>query len=74
MFGERFHMSIELLRQLNPGADFNSAGTHIIVAGANQYAVTTLVAMLVADKVNAQLRGYDQEGKLIVAYPATIGS
>jgi lipoprotein-anchoring transpeptidase ErfK/SrfK len=74
MFGERFHMSIELLRQLNPGADFNRAGTHIIVAGANQYAVTTPVATLVADKVNAQLRGYDQEGKLIVAYPATIGS
>ena len=74
MFGERFHMSIELLRQLNPGADFNRAGTHIVVAGANRYAVTTPVATLVADKVNAQLRGYDKEGNLVVAYPATIGS
>jgi len=32
------------------------------------------VATLVADKVNAQLRGYDTDGKLVVAYPATIGS
>ncbi len=29
---------------------------------------------LIADKVNAQLTGYDASGKLVVAYPATIGS
>ena len=74
MFGERFHMDVDLLKSLNPNVDFNRAGSHIIVAGANRYAVTQPVATLVADKVNAQLRGYDQEGKLIVAYPATIGS
>jgi lipoprotein-anchoring transpeptidase ErfK/SrfK len=32
------------------------------------------VATLVADKTNAQLRGYDSTGKLVGAYPATIGS
>ncbi len=74
MFGERFHMDVELLQALNPNVDFTLSGTHIIVAGANAYAVTTPVATLVADKVNAQLRGYDAEGKLVVAYPATIGS
>jgi len=74
MFGERFHMDTDLLRSLNPDADFNRTGTHIIVAGANQYAVTTSVASLIADKTNAQLRGYDAKGKLVVAYPATIGS
>jgi lipoprotein-anchoring transpeptidase ErfK/SrfK len=74
MFGERFHMDVELLSKLNPGADFSRAGTRIIVTGANAYAVTTPVASLIADKENAQLRGYDAEGKLLVAYPATIGS
>jgi lipoprotein-anchoring transpeptidase ErfK/SrfK len=74
MFGERFHMDVELLSKLNPGADFNRAGTRIVVAGANAYAVTTPVASLIADKVNAQLRGFDAEGTLVVAYPATIGS
>ncbi len=74
MFGERFHMDVDLLKTLNPSADFNQPGTHIIVAGADKYAVQTPVAALVADKVNAQLRGYDAAGKLVVAYPATIGS
>ena len=74
MLGERFHMDVDLLTALNPDADFNRAGTRIIVAGARDFGVTTPVATLVADKANAQLRGYDQRGKLIVAYPATIGS
>ncbi len=74
MFGERFHMDVDLLRALNPEADFARAGTHIIVAAANRYIVKTPVVTLIADKVNAQLSGYDQNGKLVVAYPATIGS
>ena len=74
MLGERFHMDINLLRALNPDADFDRAATRIIVAGANEFGVTTPVATLVADKANAQLRGYDKGGKLVVAYPATIGS
>ena len=74
MFGERFHMDVELIQALNPNVDFTLAGTHIIVAAANTYAATIPVTTLVADKVNAQLRGYDVEGKLVVAYPATIGS
>jgi len=74
MLGERFHMDVDLLKALNPDADFDRAGTRIIVAGANLYSVTTPVATLVADKVKTQLRGYDADGKLVVAYPATIGS
>ena len=74
MFGERFHMDVDLLQALNPNVDFTLAGTTIVVAGANAFAVTTPVAILVADKINAQLRGYNAESKLVVAYPATIGS
>jgi lipoprotein-anchoring transpeptidase ErfK/SrfK len=74
MFGERFHMDVVLLSKLNPGADFSRAGTTVVVAGASGYAVKIPVASLIADKVNAQLRGYNAEGKLVVTYPATIGS
>jgi lipoprotein-anchoring transpeptidase ErfK/SrfK len=74
MLGERFHMDVDLLKLLNPDADFNRAGTQIIVAAANIYTATDPVATLIADKANAQLRGYDKDGKLTVAYPATIGS
>ena len=74
MFGERFHMDVDVLGALNPNADFNQPGTRIIVAAASKYAVTTPVATLIADKANAQLRGYGVDGELVVAYPATIGS
>ncbi len=74
MFGERFHMDVDLLAKLNPGVDFNVAGTRIVVAGASGFVVKTPVASIIADKENAQIRGYDAEGKLVVAYPATIGS
>jgi hypothetical protein len=50
------------LSKLNPGADFNRVGTGIVVAAASAYAVTTSVASLIADKVNAQLRGDANEG------------
>jgi hypothetical protein len=32
LLAEKFHMSIEVLRQLNPDADFSQAGTGIVVA------------------------------------------
>jgi lipoprotein-anchoring transpeptidase ErfK/SrfK len=32
LLAEKFHMSIEVLRQLNPDADFSQAGTEIVVA------------------------------------------
>lgn len=74
MLSERFHMDENLMIALNPNADFNAVGTRIIVANTRDYSVSTPVASLVADKVNAQLRGYDETGKLVVSYPATIGS
>ena len=73
MLGERFHMDEAYLKALNPEAEFGRAGTIIKVAniGAN---IKTPVDHLVADKANKQLRAYDASGKLVVAYPATIGS
>jgi lipoprotein-anchoring transpeptidase ErfK/SrfK len=94
LLAEKFHMSMEVLRQLNPDADFSQAGTEIVVAavpedrqmranvgeesgsigpearGPDQEPVTRIVV----DKANEQVRGYNADGELLVAYPATIGS
>jgi lipoprotein-anchoring transpeptidase ErfK/SrfK len=70
---ERFHMDLKFLRQINPGADFSRAGTVIIVADPGR-PVRGKVASVVADKSTKQVIGYDAEGTIVVAYPATIGS
>jgi lipoprotein-anchoring transpeptidase ErfK/SrfK len=73
MLAERFHMDIDLFKQLNPGADLK-AGTTIVVANTDAPGAEGKVARIEADKGNAQIRAFDAEGKLIAAYPATIGS
>jgi lipoprotein-anchoring transpeptidase ErfK/SrfK len=71
---ERFHMSEELLAQLNPGADFTQAGTKIIVAQPGDDALPQDVALIEVDKSDKALRAYDAKGTLLAFYPATIGS
>ena len=73
MLAERFHMDEAYLKSLNPGAAFSRPGTAIKVANIGQNA-TTPVTRIVADKARKQVRAYDGAGKLVVAYPATIGS
>ncbi|WP_342640777.1 L,D-transpeptidase family protein [Rhodoligotrophos ferricapiens] len=72
MLAERFHMDEKLLRQLNPKARF-VVGEEIIVADTGKPFKAT-VAQLIADKQRKQLLGYGGDGRLLVAYPATIGS
>ena len=61
------------LKEINPGADFSRPGTilRVMDTGSN---VKTPVARVVADKGREQVRAYDEYGRLVVAYPATIGS
>ncbi len=73
MLAERFHMDERYLKELNPGANFNRPGTIIRVANVGA-AVSADVARIVADKGRKQVRAYDGAGRLVVAYPATIGS
>ena len=70
--GERFHMDVDLLSALNPGATF-TAGETIAVAAYGPD-LTGEVARIEADKTMRQVRAYDAEDRLIAAYPATIGS
>ena len=74
MLAERFHMDIDLLKGLNPEADFSSAGTRIVVAGIGKTEPAGQIARVVANKKRGTLEAFDGAGKIIVAYPASIGS
>lgn len=69
---ERFHMDIDLLRTLNPGASY-TVGEPIYVAAYGPD-LKGEVARIEADKSLRQVRAYGADGRLIAAYPATIGS
>ena len=70
---ERFHMDENYLKSINKGLDFNRPGTIIKVANFGKL-VSTPVASIVADKTKKEVYAYDAGGKLVAAYPATIGS
>ena len=70
---EKFHMSPALLRQLNPDADFRKAGTLITVVRSGTGELDE-IARIEVDKSANQLRAYGNGGRLIAAYPATVGS
>ncbi|MEP9387868.1 L,D-transpeptidase [Mesorhizobium sp. KR9-304] len=73
MLAERFHMDEGYLKALNPEANFSRVGTIVRVANVGQPA-TRQVARIVADKGRKQVFAYDADNKLVVSYPATIGS
>jgi lipoprotein-anchoring transpeptidase ErfK/SrfK len=74
MFAEQFHMDIDLLRELNPNADFASPGTEIIVADVADHRASGEVTRIVVSRGESFLRGYDSDGNLVVFYTATVGS
>jgi len=73
MLAERFHMDEAYLKALNPEAVFGRPGTVIKVVNIGTD-VQTPVTRIIADKAKKQVRAYDASGKLVAAYPATIGS
>ncbi|HEX5934452.1 MAG TPA: L,D-transpeptidase, partial [Pseudorhizobium sp.] len=68
-----FHMDENYLKALNPGTDFSIPGTTIKVINPGK-PKTGAVARIVADKSKEQVLAYAEDGSLIAAYPATIGS
>ncbi|ESR25973.1 L,D-transpeptidase family protein [Lutibaculum baratangense] len=74
MLSERFHMDVDLLKALNPGAAFDRAGERILVADPAGAPPADRVVRIVADRSAAKLSAFDADGNLVVAYPATIGS
>ena len=71
---EKFHMDQALLLALNPTADFTAAGTRILVVRAGSGDLGARVTRVEVDKAADQLRAFDQAGKLVAAFPATVGS
>jgi lipoprotein-anchoring transpeptidase ErfK/SrfK len=69
---ERFHMDVDLLKALNPGVVF-AAGADVVVAAYGPD-LSGDVARIEADKNLRQVRAYGADGRLLAAYPATIGS
>ncbi|MBV7256758.1 murein L,D-transpeptidase [Pacificimonas sp. WHA3] len=74
MFAERYHMDIDLLKKLNPDADFSKAGETITVVRKSTAPLTGEIALLEISRSENRLRVYDADGKLITAFPATVGS
>ncbi len=73
MLAEKFHMDENYLRALNPGVDFTIPGTIIKVVEPGK-PKTGKVARIVADKGKKQVFAYGEDGSLVAAYPASIGS
>lgn len=74
MLVERFHMDEGLLRELNPGANFNQAGATIMVTAAGADTLPAKVDRIEIDKTLGQVRAFDERGAQIAVYPATVGS
>jgi len=69
---ERFHMSITLLKILNPTASFTPGETiSIAVPGA---AKSGTVKRIEVHRKSGQVYAFAEDGSLLAVYPATIGS
>lgn len=71
--GERFHMSQDLLAELNPKQKFDRAGDSIIVVnpGANAPAK---VERIEVDKTRQTVKAFGADNALVAFYPASVGS
>jgi len=70
---EKFHMSEELLGELNPDSKFLERD-HIYVANVLSKPSTARVARLEIDKTEQTLKAFDRNGRLISFVPVTAGS
>jgi lipoprotein-anchoring transpeptidase ErfK/SrfK len=61
LLAEKFHMSIEVLRQLNPDADFSQAGTEIVVAAVPEDRLMRANVGEESGRIGPEARGPDQE-------------
>ena len=71
--GEKFHSSPEVLRSLNPGANFEIEGQPLTVPNV-QVMPPPQAASIVVSKGESSVRVYDASGALLAFYVATIGS
>ncbi|RWE16146.1 MAG: L,D-transpeptidase [Mesorhizobium sp.] len=71
---ERFHLSEQVLRMLNPRSGFRKAGTTLVVPNVGRGDPPAAVASVEVDKASREVRVLDPSGKPLAVYPASIGS
>ncbi len=74
MLAERFHMDEDYLKALNPGRQFQPRRAPSSASPMSASRRRARSPRIVADKGQKQVLAYDADNKLVVAYPATIGS
>jgi lipoprotein-anchoring transpeptidase ErfK/SrfK len=74
MLGERYNAKPELLKALNPDADFSTAGTVLVVPYTRPAQELPKAGRLVVDKSDGALQLLDADGKVYAQFPASSGS
>jgi lipoprotein-anchoring transpeptidase ErfK/SrfK len=74
LLAEKFHMSEDLLRKLNPGASFDKDGQEIVVANVERDALSGKVSRIEVDATRQRVKAFGEGDKLVAIYPATVGS
>lgn len=79
LLAEKFHMDVDLLKELNPGKRFDAAGTSIVVADVlhdpkDDEKDKEKLAKIEVIKSEKVLRALAKDGSIIAVYPASIGS
>jgi lipoprotein-anchoring transpeptidase ErfK/SrfK len=71
MLAEKFHIDDDVLRLLNPNANFTAVGSKVLVPALGSEP-TTAVARVVVDKSDGELRAYDGNNIVVFFSPAMI--
>lgn len=74
MLGERFHMSPELLKELNPGKSFEEADTAIAVVSPERSLEKGSARGIEIVKSTGMVVVLGDADRILASYPATIGS
>ena len=70
--GERFHMDEKFIGFLNPGVALMPGATIKVMVPAAP--IKRQVTRIIVDKATRRVAAYDAAGKMVVDYPATVGS
>jgi|SRR5579884_73347 len=71
---ERFHVSVDMLKALNPRATFDKPGETLVVPAVADNRLREEVARILVDKSAQTVEAFDSRNNLIAFYPATVGS
>jgi lipoprotein-anchoring transpeptidase ErfK/SrfK len=74
LLAEKFHMSEKLLRQLNPNARFEEAGTELVVTNVQREELPRKISRVEVDAARQRVIAYDKSDAIVAVYPASVGS